>query len=736
MDDIITVSDLGGYPLHLRWMSGDEMLGGHLAGMFEYRMELESPVDNIKAKDVLGKKLTINLLLPDDAGLRYFNGHVTSWSYRGKRHENAIYRATVHPWLWMLNFTSDCRIFNKKSAIDIVKLIFRKYNGALFVESPLSSYPTHEFLVQYRESDLNLVCRLLQEEGAYFFFRHEAEQHTLVLADGISAHKESPTCAEVPYVPPTTNARELRSHFESWKASQDIQLQSYRVHDYDYEKAKADLLAVRNADPKQERVSIGELFDYPARYREQSRGETIATMRLDEVHEASQSIEAAGNPWGLGVGHIVTVPNPPESDEPIKYLVTSAHYELRMPEERSGGEGGDEPPYTASYTLLPTTEQFRPRRVNVKPAIVGPQTAVVVGENKNADPEPEEIVTDPFGRIRVRFHWERVGPRHPESRGKEGIEDEDNTCWIRVAQLWAGARWGAIFLPRVGQEVVVEFLEGDPDRPLVTGSVYNNVNMPPYKLPDHKTQSGVKSRSTKGGNESNFNEIRFEDLKGKEELHIQAEKDMSTLVKHDQSTSVGADRSVSVGGNHSVSVTGTQSTTVTKDETQTFKANRKMTVTGTNDEEITAKHTATYHAGRKETVTEGDTLEAGPTKKVTVKGLYDIDVQTEYKLVQGTNSVNMKGSAITVNNGKCEIHLEGPDATVMATSSLTLKCGGASITLKDDGSIEINGSQKVNLSGGGSIVGLEQSGATMKGKKVGVTGEAVTEIMGALIKIN
>ena len=396
MDEIITVSDLAGYPLNLRWMSGDEMLGGNLAGMFEYRMELESPVDGIEAKDVIGKKLTINLQLPNDAGLRYFNGHVTSWSYRGKRHDNAIYRATIHPWLWFLNFTTDCRIFNKKSAIDIVKLIFRKYNSSLFAESLLSSYPTHEFLVQYRESDLNLVCRLLQEEGAYFFFRHEAERHTLVLADGISAHEESSSCAIVPYIPPTTNARELRSHFESWKAAQDIQVQSYQVHDYDYEKARVDLLAVRNADPEQERVAIGEIFDYPARYCEQSRGETIATLRLEELHEASQSIEAAGNPWGLGAGHIVTVPNPPESDKPIKYLVTSAHYELRMAEERSGGAGGDEPPYAATYSLLPTTEQFRPRRVNTKPVIVGPQTAVVVGEKKNADPELEEIVTDAY----------------------------------------------------------------------------------------------------------------------------------------------------------------------------------------------------------------------------------------------------------------------------------------------------------------------------------------------------
>jgi type VI secretion system secreted protein VgrG len=737
MDDIITVSDLAGYPLHLHWMNGNEMLGGHLAGMFEYHMEVSSTVDEIEAKEVLGKKLTINLQLPDDSGFRYFNGHVTSWSYRGKRHENAIYRATIHPWVWYLNLTTDCRIFNKKSAIDIVKLIFRKYNDSLFAESLVSSYPAHEFLVQYRESDLNLVCRLLQEEGAYFFFRHEAEGHTLVLADGISAHEASPSCVEVPYIPPTSNAHDLRSHFESWKLTQDVQLQSYRVHDYDFEKARVDLLAVRNADPKQERVSMGELFDYPARYREQSRGETIATLRLDELHEASQSIKVRGNPWGLGAGHIVTVPNPPGINAPTKYLVTSAHYQLRMPEESSGGAGGDEPPYTATYSLLPTTEQFRPQRVNVKPAVVGPQTAVVVGENKNADPEPEEIVTDPFGRIRVRFHWERIGPRHPESRGQEGIEDEDNTCWIRVAQLWAGARWGAIFLPRVGQEVVVEFLEGDPDRPLITGCVYNNVNMPPYKLPANKTQSGIKSRSSKGGTESNFNEIRFEDLKGKEELHLQAEKDMSTLVKHNQSTTVNVDRSVSVGGNHTVSVTGTQTTTITKKETQTYNAEREMKVALTNLDEITGAHTGTYHAGRTETVEKGDTLTVvGSDKKTIVHGTYDITADTEYKLVQGTNSVDLKGNHITINNGKCEVHLEGPDATVMAKSSLTLKCGDASITLKNDGSIEVNGKQKVNLNGGGSTVGLEQAGATMKGMKVGISGDTVTEITGALIKIN
>jgi type VI secretion system secreted protein VgrG len=262
--------------------------------------------------------------------------------------------------------------------------------------------------------------------------------------------------------------------------------------------------------------------------------------------------------------------------------------------------------------------------------------------------------------------------------------------------------------------------------------------MPPYTLTDHKTQSGIKTRSTKGGTENNFNEIRFEDLKGKEELHLQAEKDMSTLVKHDQSTTVHVDRSVSVGRNHTVTVSGTQTTTVTKKETQTYNAEREMKVALTNLDEITGAHTGTYHAGRTETVEKGDTLTVvGSDKTVTVHGEYNTLADTQYKVVEGeTNILFMKGKDIVVNNGKCEISLSAGDATVVAPDSLTLQCGSASITLKKDGSIEINGAQKVNLSGGGSTVGLEQAGATMKGMKVGVSGDTVTEITGALIKIN
>jgi type VI secretion system secreted protein VgrG len=491
---------------------------------------------------------------------------------------------------------------------------------------------------------------------------------------------------------------------------------------------------------------MGEIFDYPGRYRKQSQGEAIAALRLDGHHEASQSIVATGNPWGLGVGHIVTVPNPPESDDPIKYLVTSAHYELRMPEERSGGAGGDEPPYTATYSLLPTTEQFRPQRVNVKPAIVGPQTAIVVGENKNADPDPEEIVTDSFGRVRVRFHWERVGPRHPESRGKDDIEDEDNTCWIRVAQLWAGSRWGAQFLPRVGQEVVVEFLEGDPDRPLITGSVYNNVNMPPYKLTDHKTQSGIKSRSTKGGTENNFNEIRFEDLKGKEELHMQAELDMSTNVKRNQTLYVGGDQNVTIHGNQIVSVHGTDEKTGKKLPVQSVTTvTGKHTFDASDTIKIQAPTSITLECGGSTIVLTPGSITLTSGGKSTV--VLDTEVFTK---ARGGANTKHNADVLHKSNAGAQIKL---DTNVLAKSvpgaqlQLDDKVGAKSVpgseltldgnaTLSGKGTATVQAPGGVTVSGGGGTVKADPSGVTASGTKVSVSGAGMVNIAGGIVKIN
>jgi len=733
-EDLINVSDLEGHSLYFHWMSGSESLGG----LFEYEVEVASKESDIKANEVLGKKLTITIPMRS-GGDRCFNGHVTSWTFRGVRNDRIIYHLTLHPWLWFLGLTSDCRVFNTSSALDIAKRIFAKYRAeADFEASALTpEYPAYEYLVQYRESDLNLVLRLFQDEGIYFFFRHQADNHTLVLADGLSAHGEAAGYKEILYRPPTEAGHEVTPHFDRYSFRQDIQLRTYCHDDYLFQNPHSALLASGQSDPEQARYGTGECFDYPGRFSSAERGRTLAAVRLGAYHQPAEVIELGGNPVGLGVGNLFTLSNPPWNPNPLDFLVTSAHYELRQPEERSGGRWGDDEPFRATYTVQPKKVQFRSPRTATKPPVLGPQTAVVVGRKKNIDKDPEEIETDPDGRVRVRFHWERIADRHPDIRGPKDDEEESNTCWIRVAQMWAGSGWGSIYIPRIGQEVVVEFLEGDPDRPLITGGVYNGINKPPYTLPTNKTQSGIKSRSTKSGNAQNFNEIRFEDLKGKEELHMQAERDMSTHVKRNQSTTVDGDRSVSVGGNHTVSVTGTQGTTVTKDETQTYKANRKMTVTATNTDEITGAHKGTYHAGRTETVEkgDGDTLTVvGANKTVTVHGEYNSIADTQYKVTNGTNIIFMKGSDIVVNNSGCEVQLSGSDATVTAKASVTIKCGASSISMKSDGSIEITG-VKVKIGNANNNAAFEPAGTTINGVKITSASVGMHEISGALIKV-
>ena len=419
-----------------------------------------------------------------------------------------------------------------------------------------------------------------------------------------------------------------------------------------------------------------------------------------------------------------------------EHLVVAAHYELRGPDPESG-EGAHHQGFHGSMTLIDAKVPFRPARRSPRPVVQGPQTAIVVGPKKDDD-NPEEIWTDDHGRILIRFHWERLGPDKPNDpeRSDDDQDNLDRPCFVRVASLWAGKQWGIQFTPRIGQEVMVEFLEGDPDRPIVTGRVYNNVNMPPYPNAK-KTQSGINTHSTKGGGPDNFNEIRFEDKRGQEELFIQAEKNQTTKVKHDQSISVVGDRSVSVGGNESYAVTGTRTSTITKKETQTFKDARTMTVQLTDNVEITGAHTGKYHAGRTETVESGDTLTVmGSNKKTDVDGAYEITAKTAFQVIQaGINKILVKDE-ILLDNAKCQIDLKGGDATITAAESITLQCGGASIKLTKDGTIEISGAQKVKADGGGAGLELTAAGATMSGTKATVSGAAMTEITGGMVKVN
>jgi type VI secretion system secreted protein VgrG len=730
----VTVTPVGGHDMHLRAMTGSEELGR----LFEYNLELLSEDYDISLADVLGQNVTV--ILEKTTGFRYFNGYVSRFSFAGTSGGSAVYRATLHPWLWFLTRTADCRIFNQMAIPDIIKAVFGHYSQALF-DGPLPGFNPRDYVVQYRETDFNFVSRLMEEEGIYYFFRHEAGKHTLVFADSNSAHDKYAGPA-IPYLPPTKSGRQLGDHFDGFRVSQEIQPKGFVMKEYDYTKPRADLLAAVHPEAKKPRTVMGDYFDYPGVYPDRKAGEALATVHLDELFSQYEVAEAQGTTRALGVGQTFKLTDVPRADQNREYTVVRAHYELRT-HDTDSGEDDDTEVYRASYALLDSGQQFRPARQTARPIVQGPQTAIVVGDKKT-QPDATEVCTDEYARVRVRFFWERLGGERTTDKTDAEKKNEDLTCWVRVSQVWAGSQWGAIHIPRIGQEVIVDFLEGNPDHPIITGRVYNNDNMPPYALPQNKTQSGIKSRSMTGAGPHNFNEIRFEDKKGAEELHVQAERDHSTLVKRNQSISVGADRSLSVGGNETISVSGTRSTTITKKETQTFNDARVMTVAKTDDVEITGKHTGKYHAGRQETVEQGDTLEVmGSNKTVTVHGEYNTVADTQFQVDQGPNKLLIKDAVtihsvgeIKITNDKCTIDLNGGVASIDAADEIKLTCGQASLSLKKDGTIEISGAQKVTANGGGSGVELAAAGATVSGVKVTISGTSMVAVTGGIVNIN
>jgi type VI secretion system secreted protein VgrG len=703
--------------LVLESMSGHEGLGSP----FAYDLALISLDPDIDLDSLLGQMMTVHLAL--SAGERLFNGIVVHAEHGLKQGDYTRYRVTLCPWLSLLQHTSNCRIFQAQSVVEIVKAIFRDNGFSDFEDSLNETYDPLEYCVQFCESDYNFVSRLMEREGIYYFFKHTDGRHTLVLADGYSAHQPADGYAEIPYKVDQGGGDDER--LDSWLVAKQVLPGAFAAIDFDFMNPKAGLLSQLQADLGNAAGSYA-LFDYPGRYLTASAGDRRVKMRLQEAQVGYERATASGNTRGLSAGALFTLVDFPRDDQNKEYLVIAASFHFDVGGFTSGSSAM-ETTFDGNYVLIDSQTQFRPAFYAAKPRVEGPQTAIVVG------PDGDEIWTDKYGRVKVQFHWDRFVTKPDEA-----------SCWVRVSQAWAGAKWGSMHIPRIGQEVIVDFLEGDPDRPIITGRVYNNDQMPPYDLPANQTQSGIKSRSTPNGGPSNFNEIRFEDKKGSEELFIQAEKTQTTNVKGSQSISVAGSRSISVGGDESTSVTGTRSATITKKETQTFKADREMQVTGTNLDEITGAHTGKYHAGRTETVESGDTLTVmGSDKTVTVHGNYNTTADTQFQVTQGANTLLIKNSVdvnsegeIHLHNPKCSVDLKGGTVEIMAADEIKLTCGGATISLKKDGTIEITGSTKVTATGGGSAVELAAAGATVSGTKVSISGTAMTEVTGAIVKIN
>jgi type VI secretion system secreted protein VgrG len=630
---------------------------------FQMEADLLSEDPAIKFEDIVGTSVTVKLKMPNGQ-TRYFNGVVSRFVQEEQQQSFARYRATLVPWLWLLTRTADCRIFQNKKVPDIIEEVFKDHGFSDYKLKLSGSYIPWEYCVQYRETDFNFVSRLMEQEGIYYFFEHQDGKHILVLADSASAHETFEGYDTLVYRPPTTRQEENKETVTDWVIEKEVQPGMYVMSDFNFTTPKAAVTGNANISRKYQSADY-EVFDYPGDFETRDEGESYAKLRIQELQAQYEILRAQATVRGIASGYKFTLKGHPRSDQNRQYLITGASLRASAGAYESGKtEAGDF--YSSSFTAIPASEPFRAPRTTPKPLIRGPQTAIVVG------PKGEEIYTDEHARVKVHFHWDR----HDK-------QDENSSCWIRVSQHWAGKEWGSIHIPRIGQEVIVEFLEGDPDRPIISGRVYNADQTPPYDLPANKTQSGIKSRSSKGGGAANFNELRFEDKKGDELVFLQGEKDLKIQIKHDASEEIGHDQKLLVKHDQTEHVQNDRSETVDGGHKETIAKDRSLKIVGKESKEVddalslavTGDVTENFKANHSEQTTGAYSLKADT---VTIEG------QTKVTIKVG-------GSSITLEDASIKIATSGT-LDITSDSPLTVK-SSAQTQVSSDGITTIKGSQ-------------------------------------------
>jgi type VI secretion system secreted protein VgrG len=595
--------------------------GEGLSELFEYRIDALSDRENIDFDGAIGLNCAVRFRTRNGAE-RFFNGVLTEAQWVGARDERFAYRLTLRPWLWLLGHRRDCRIFANMTAPDIVAKVFNDAGFSDFERSLTEDYPRIEYCVQYRETDLAFVSRLMEEFGIYHYFKHAADKHTLVLADAKSSHSAIPGAETTPYIPLSGNDRRDREHVQQWTSERRFRTGKVALNDYAYKQPNASLLSEAQGSEGYARSGL-EAYDYPGRFDNAGDGQKLAKVRLEAGQALDHRRQASGDAISLVPGGLTSLQGHPSDDG--QYLVARAAHSYASDQYRSGGGGADET-YYGHYEFLPSDRPFRAPVLTPRPLVHGPQTAKVVGK------EGEEIDVDEFGRITVQFHWDR--DKKPSRR-------------VRVAQVWSGKTWGGQIIPRIGQEVVVEFLEGDPDRPLVVGTVYNNDYKHPYGLPANKTQSGLKTESTKGG--GGYNELMYEDKKGEEFVRFRAERDLKAAIRNTETREVGEVFSPA-RGSASRTVTLKNGDDVLKVEGGDLKVN-----VDSGDQVVDVAQNITVTAGMKITLKVGSskiTIDSQgivvDAPKVEVKGVAQVEVKAPMTDVKGTGILQLQGGLVKI----------------------------------------------------------------------------------------
>ena len=500
-----------------------------LSRPFEFILTLFSERGDLDADLLLGKPVTARIARKDGMPRRYFNGLAADFALVGFDGWLYHYRVTLRPWLWFLTLSADCRTFQNETAPQIVQTVCRQAGFTDLRLALSASYEPREYCVQLRETDFNFVSRLLEQEGIFYYFEHSEDKHVLVLCDDPATLSSAPGYDSVLYQPTPGEFLHVREFLTSWTFEKSFRSGRFATRQFEF-KTPTPVLAGTSSIERAHDPAQFETFDFPALAATSTSAavEQVARVRVEELQTGQMLARGgSGNAVGLATGRVFMLESHSREDLNIRYLISSTRIQMSNGSYFAGQEAG--PKFSIAIEAVRADEPYRPARTTAKPLVHGLQSAVVVG------PSGAEVYPDEYGRVKVQFYWDR-----------QGELDENSSCWIRVAQTWAGNGWGAVQIPRVGQEVVIAFLDGDPDRPVIVGCLYNGSNKPPYALPANATQSGVRSRSSTGATAGNYNEIRFEDKKGAEQLSLQAEKDYQLVVKKDSSVTIGGNKTVSV----------------------------------------------------------------------------------------------------------------------------------------------------------------------------------------------
>ncbi len=629
---------LGKDKLLLKSISGREELGR----LFNYHAVLLDATGDVDGNDLVGTNVSVRLQV-ENGDTRYLNGYVCSVAFLGYERGLGTYHAEVVPWLWLLTKTSDCRIFQDKTVQQIIEECFAEHGLQDFQFQLRRSYQPREYCVQYNETTFNFVSRLMEHEGIYYYWKHENGKHTMMIVDDMATHVDCPGRAEIEWRPHSGLVQD--GYLYDLRAQKSVATGAFAHTDYNFKKPKEDLRKKMQSE-KPHAASKFELFEFPGQYREGGEGDALAKVRLEEAQTQQEMIEAMVTARAAACGYYMKLKKAERRDTERRYLITATNLTISEDDYGTGG-GSSGQKFECQITGVPDSCKWRPERRTGKPSMRGPQMALVVG------PPGEEIYVDEHGRIKVHFYWDR-----------RSTANEKSSKWMRVVQPAAGGGYGFSSWPRIGQEVIVDFIAGDPDRPIVRGCVYNGENKPPYSLPGEKTKTVWKSNSSKGG--GGYNELRFEDSKSSEQIFLHGQKDLDIRIENDSRTFIANNNDVTIGNNSTTTIGSSAATTIGAHHVHTVGSNMHVDV-GANE--------AVNIGGSSSKAVGGDTL-----------------------LETGMNLHAEAGMGVYIKGGM--------KVVIEAGAMLTLKVGGNHVTINSAG-VAIVGTMVLINSGGAATPGTK-----------------------------